>query len=131
MFYTLSCVLLQMMRQCHEVEGEDVEGEKSDEDATDEEDEGNETDKDTNANLEERDDVLTDDILPQAQATQEIEDTHETLTPYTGVDAILVLVVLVLVCRRTYQLGDEGLSSAGTKLISIFITDEVTFTKPM
>ncbi|GKB22739.1 hypothetical protein Tco_0862140 [Tanacetum coccineum] len=39
------------------------------------------TDKDTNANLEERDDVLTDDILPQAQATQEIEDTHVTLTP--------------------------------------------------
>ncbi|GJS63181.1 hypothetical protein Tco_0677745 [Tanacetum coccineum] len=65
----------------HEVEGGDVEGEKSDEDATDEEDEGNETDKDTNANLEERDDVMTDDILPQAQATQEIEDTHVTLTP--------------------------------------------------
>ncbi|GKB02740.1 hypothetical protein Tco_0830829 [Tanacetum coccineum] len=64
----------------HEVEGGDVEGEKSDEDATDEEDEGNETDKDTNANLE-RDDVMTDVILPQVQATQEIEDTHVTLTP--------------------------------------------------
>ncbi|GJS68503.1 hypothetical protein Tco_0683068 [Tanacetum coccineum] len=59
----------------------DVEGEKSDEDATDEEDKGNETDKDTKANLEGRDDVMTDVILPQVQATQEIEDTHVTLTP--------------------------------------------------
>ncbi|GJY56119.1 hypothetical protein Tco_0455234 [Tanacetum coccineum] len=65
----------------NEVEGVDVEGEKSDEDATDEEDKGNETDKDTNANLEGRDDVMTDVILPQVQATQEIEDTHVTLTP--------------------------------------------------
>ncbi|GJZ27174.1 uncharacterized mitochondrial protein-like protein [Tanacetum coccineum] len=65
----------------NEVEGVDVEGEKSDEDATDEEDQGNETDKDTNANLEGRDDVMTDVILPQVQATQEIEDTHVTLTP--------------------------------------------------
>ncbi|GJT68377.1 hypothetical protein Tco_1019857 [Tanacetum coccineum] len=64
----------------NEVEGVDVEGEKSDEDATDEEDKGNETDKDTNANLEGRDDVMTDVILPQVQATQEIEDTHVTLT---------------------------------------------------
>ncbi|GJX55008.1 retrovirus-related pol polyprotein from transposon TNT 1-94 [Tanacetum coccineum] len=57
-----------------EVEGEEVEGEKSDEDATYEEDQGNEADKDTNANLEGRDDVMTDVILPQVQATQEIED---------------------------------------------------------
>ncbi|GJS56814.1 hypothetical protein Tco_0651598 [Tanacetum coccineum] len=64
----------------NEVEGVDVEGEKSDEDATDVEDQGNETDKDTNANLEGRDDVMTDVILPQVQATQEIEDTHVTLT---------------------------------------------------
>ncbi|GKE71224.1 hypothetical protein Tco_1529296, partial [Tanacetum coccineum] len=64
-----------------EVEGEEVEGEKSDEDATYEEDQGNEADKDTNANLEGRDDVMTDVILPQVQATQEIEDTHVTLTP--------------------------------------------------
>ncbi|GJW78627.1 hypothetical protein Tco_0140309, partial [Tanacetum coccineum] len=56
----------------NEVERVDVEGEKSDEDATDE---------DTNANLEGRDDVMTDVILPQVQATQEIEDTHVTLTP--------------------------------------------------
>ncbi|GJX13829.1 hypothetical protein Tco_0205587 [Tanacetum coccineum] len=65
----------------NEVEGVDAEGEKSDEDATYVEDQGNEADKDTNANLEGRDDVMTDVILPQVQATQEIEDTHVTLTP--------------------------------------------------
>ncbi|GJR80384.1 hypothetical protein Tco_0151169 [Tanacetum coccineum] len=65
----------------HEVEGVDVKGEKSDEDATDEEDEGNEMDKDTKANLEGRYDVMTYVILPQVQATQEIEGTHVTLTP--------------------------------------------------
>ncbi|GJY82563.1 hypothetical protein Tco_0495939 [Tanacetum coccineum] len=65
----------------NEVEGMDAEGEKSDEDATYVEDQGNEADKDTNANLEGRDDVMTDVILPQVQATQEIEDTHVTLTP--------------------------------------------------
>ncbi|GJS43999.1 hypothetical protein Tco_0569042 [Tanacetum coccineum] len=32
--------------------------------------------------------------------------------------------------RSYFQLGDEGLSSGGTKLNSIFITAEVTFTKP-
>ncbi|GJT68566.1 retrovirus-related pol polyprotein from transposon TNT 1-94 [Tanacetum coccineum] len=65
----------------NEVEGMDVEGAKSDEDATYVEDQGNETVEDTNANLEGRDDVMTDVILPQVQATQEIEDTHVTLTP--------------------------------------------------
>ncbi|GJZ08545.1 hypothetical protein Tco_0542828 [Tanacetum coccineum] len=65
----------------NEIEGVDVEGEKSDEDATDEEDQGNETNKDTNANLERRNDVMTDVILPQVQATQEIEDSYVTLTP--------------------------------------------------
>ncbi|GJZ85880.1 hypothetical protein Tco_0651219 [Tanacetum coccineum] len=44
------------------------------------EDQGNEADRDTNANLEGRDDVKTDVVLPQVQATQEIEDTHVTLT---------------------------------------------------
>ncbi|GJU93105.1 hypothetical protein Tco_1317861 [Tanacetum coccineum] len=33
------------------------------------------------SNLDGRDDVMTDVILPQVQATQEIEDTHVTLTP--------------------------------------------------
>ncbi|GJW92690.1 hypothetical protein Tco_0170243 [Tanacetum coccineum] len=62
-------------------EGMDVEGTKSDEDATYVEDQGNEADRDTNANLEGRDDVKADVVLPQVQATQEIEDTHVTLTP--------------------------------------------------
>ncbi|GJR19169.1 hypothetical protein Tco_0967696 [Tanacetum coccineum] len=65
----------------NEVAGMDVEGAKSDDDATYVEDQGNEAVKDTNANLEGRDDVITDVILPQVQATQEIKDTHVTLTP--------------------------------------------------
>ncbi|GKF07528.1 hypothetical protein Tco_0041752, partial [Tanacetum coccineum] len=64
----------------NEVEGMDVEGTNSDEDTTYVEDQGNEAVKDTNANLEGRDDVMTDVILPQVQATQEIKDTHVTLT---------------------------------------------------
>ncbi|GJR69828.1 hypothetical protein Tco_0015893 [Tanacetum coccineum] len=65
----------------NEVEGTNVEGAKSDEDATYEEDQGNEAVEDTNTDLDGRDDVMTDVILPQVQATQEIEDTHVTLTP--------------------------------------------------
>ncbi|GJY08704.1 hypothetical protein Tco_0375758 [Tanacetum coccineum] len=65
----------------NEIEMTNVEGAKSDEDATYVEDQGNEAVEDTNANLEGRDDVMTDVILPQVQATQEIEDTHVTLTP--------------------------------------------------
>ncbi|GKD57875.1 hypothetical protein Tco_1291262 [Tanacetum coccineum] len=49
----------------NEVEGMDVEGAKSDDDATYVEDQGNEAVEDTNANLEGRDDVMTDVILPQ------------------------------------------------------------------
>ncbi|GKB32869.1 hypothetical protein Tco_0872270, partial [Tanacetum coccineum] len=62
----------------NEVEGMDVEGAKSDDDATYVEDQGNEAVEDTNANLKGRNDVMTDVILPQVQATQEIEDTHVT-----------------------------------------------------
>ncbi|GJV65052.1 hypothetical protein Tco_1475880 [Tanacetum coccineum] len=65
----------------NEVEGTNVEGAKSDEEATYEEDQGNEAVNDTNTDLDRRDDVMTDVILPQVQATQEIEDTHVTLTP--------------------------------------------------
>ncbi|GJX86475.1 hypothetical protein Tco_0337249, partial [Tanacetum coccineum] len=65
----------------NEVKGVDVEGAKSDDDDTYGEDQGNEAAEDTNANLEGRNDVMTDVILPQVQATQEIEDTHVTLTP--------------------------------------------------
>ncbi|GJT02076.1 hypothetical protein Tco_0823245 [Tanacetum coccineum] len=46
-----------------------------------EEDQGNEAVEDTNTDLDGRDDVMTDVILPQVQATQEIEDNHVTLTP--------------------------------------------------
>ncbi|GJY68286.1 retrovirus-related pol polyprotein from transposon TNT 1-94 [Tanacetum coccineum] len=59
----------------NEVEGMDVEGM----DVEDAEDQGNEAVNDTNTNLEGRDDVMTDAILPQVQATQKIEDTHVTL----------------------------------------------------
>ncbi|GJW09491.1 hypothetical protein Tco_1575318 [Tanacetum coccineum] len=44
----------------NDVEGTNVEGAKSDEDATYEEDQGNEAVEDTNTNLEGRDDVMTD-----------------------------------------------------------------------
>ncbi|GJW41632.1 hypothetical protein Tco_0067477 [Tanacetum coccineum] len=62
----------------NEVEGANVEGAKTDEEATYEEDQGNEAVDDTNTDLDRRDDVMTDVILPQVQATQEIEDTHVT-----------------------------------------------------
>ncbi|GKE85371.1 hypothetical protein Tco_1559113, partial [Tanacetum coccineum] len=64
----------------NEVDGANVEGAKTDEDATYEEDQGNEAVEDTNTDLDGKDNVMTDVILPQVQATQEIEDTHVTLT---------------------------------------------------
>ncbi|GJY01802.1 hypothetical protein Tco_0359954 [Tanacetum coccineum] len=60
----------------NEVEGTNVEGAKSDEEATYEEDQGTEAVEDTNTDLDGRDEVMTDVILPQVQATQEIEDTQ-------------------------------------------------------
>ncbi|GJU42035.1 hypothetical protein Tco_1194992 [Tanacetum coccineum] len=63
------------------ISGKNVEGAKSDEDATYEEDQGNEAVEDTNTDLDGRDDVMTDVILPQVQATQEIERHAVTLTP--------------------------------------------------
>ncbi|GKA10371.1 hypothetical protein Tco_0689804 [Tanacetum coccineum] len=65
----------------NEVEGTNVEGAKSDEEATYEKDQGYEAVKDTNTDLDGRENVMSDVILPQVQATQEIEDTHVTLTP--------------------------------------------------
>ncbi|GJY83971.1 hypothetical protein Tco_0497347, partial [Tanacetum coccineum] len=62
----------------NEVEGMDVEGEKSDEDATYVEDQGNEVDIDTNANLEGRDDVKTDVVSPQPSFTAQ---TNRPPTP--------------------------------------------------
>ncbi|GJS44627.1 hypothetical protein Tco_0594748 [Tanacetum coccineum] len=54
----------------NEVEGVDVEGDKSDEDATYVEDQGNEADRDTNANLEGRDDVMADVKYPVHSITE-------------------------------------------------------------
>ncbi|GJZ42615.1 hypothetical protein Tco_0589870 [Tanacetum coccineum] len=65
----------------NEVEGANVEGAKTDEDATYEEDQGNEAVEDTNTDLDGRDAVMPNVILPQVQATQDVEDTHVTLTP--------------------------------------------------
>ncbi|GJZ37613.1 hypothetical protein Tco_0583804 [Tanacetum coccineum] len=62
------------------VAGRCCNGAKSDEDTTYVEVQGNEAVEDNNANLEGRDDVMTDVILPQVQATQQIKDTHVTLT---------------------------------------------------
>ncbi|GJX17020.1 hypothetical protein Tco_0217852 [Tanacetum coccineum] len=73
----------------NEVDGMDVEGEKSDEDATYVEDQGNEGDKDTNANLEGRDDVKTNVVLPQSSSVSS-GFVSNMLNPNqdTGVDAI-------------------------------------------
>ncbi|GKF63047.1 hypothetical protein Tco_0183101, partial [Tanacetum coccineum] len=67
----------------------DVEGEKSDEDATYVEDQGNEADRDTNANLEGRDDVKADVVLPQSSSVSS-GFISNMLNPNqdTGVDAI-------------------------------------------
>ncbi|GJZ37151.1 hypothetical protein Tco_0583342 [Tanacetum coccineum] len=59
---------------------DDYSWKKSDEDATYVEDQGNKADRDTNANLEGRDDVMADVVLPQVQVTQEIKDTRVALT---------------------------------------------------
>ncbi|GKD01741.1 hypothetical protein Tco_1172015, partial [Tanacetum coccineum] len=52
----------------NEVEGMNVEGVKSDEEATYEEDQEYEAVKDTNTDLDGRDDVMTDVILPQSSS---------------------------------------------------------------
>ncbi|GKF45410.1 hypothetical protein Tco_0131962, partial [Tanacetum coccineum] len=74
-------LILSMFDQLTTQKNKMLKGAKSDEDATYEEDQGNEAVEDTNTDLDGRDDVMTDVILPQVQATQEIEDTHVTLTP--------------------------------------------------
>ncbi|GJX13635.1 hypothetical protein Tco_0205393 [Tanacetum coccineum] len=65
----------------NEVEGANVEGESRMKMLHMKRIEENEAVEDTNTDLDGRDDVMTDVILPQVQATQEIEDTHVTLTP--------------------------------------------------
>ncbi|GJV66417.1 hypothetical protein Tco_1477245 [Tanacetum coccineum] len=73
----------------NEVEGTNVEGAKSDEDATYVKDQGNEADRDTNANLEGRDDVNADVVLPQSSSISS-GFVSNMLNPNqdTGVDAI-------------------------------------------
>ncbi|GJU29792.1 hypothetical protein Tco_1173381, partial [Tanacetum coccineum] len=75
----------------NEVEGVDVEGEKSDEDATYVEDQGNKADRDANANanLEGRDYVKADVVLPQSSSVSS-SFISNMLNPNqdTGVDAI-------------------------------------------
>ncbi|GKD96298.1 hypothetical protein Tco_1380195, partial [Tanacetum coccineum] len=73
----------------NEVEGMDVEGTKSDDDDTYVEDQGNEMVEDTNANLEGRDDVMSDVILPQSSSVSS-GFVSNMLNPNqdTGVDAI-------------------------------------------
>ncbi|GJZ64154.1 hypothetical protein Tco_0620575 [Tanacetum coccineum] len=73
----------------NEVEGVDVEGEKSDEDATYVKEQGNEADRYTNANLEGRDDVKADVVLPQSSSVSS-GFVSNMLNPNqdTGVDAI-------------------------------------------
>ncbi|GJY97364.1 hypothetical protein Tco_0514274 [Tanacetum coccineum] len=78
------------------VQGMDVEGAKSDDDATYVEDKGNETVKDTNANLEGRNDEMTDVTLPQVQATQEAVDVVVTEV-MTEFEKILILKINNLV----------------------------------
>ncbi|GKC49701.1 hypothetical protein Tco_1072446, partial [Tanacetum coccineum] len=63
-----------------EVQGANTEEEEMEEEATHEEDEANELYRDVNVNLEGRDTVITDALLPNVQATQETEDTHVILT---------------------------------------------------
>ncbi|GJS79829.1 hypothetical protein Tco_0729710 [Tanacetum coccineum] len=69
----------------NEVEGVDVEGEKSDEDATYVEDQGNEVDRYTNANLEGRDDVKAD---VSSSVSSGFVSNMLNLNQDTGVDAI-------------------------------------------
>ncbi|GKB35423.1 hypothetical protein Tco_0880365 [Tanacetum coccineum] len=57
-----------------------VEGDMINEEETHEEVEANVLYRDVNVNLEGRDTLMTDVLLPNVQATQETEDTHVTLT---------------------------------------------------
>ncbi|GKC83238.1 hypothetical protein Tco_1138955, partial [Tanacetum coccineum] len=63
-----------------EVQGVNIEDEKTNEAANNEEDEGNELYRDLNVNLEGSKTVMIVAPLPHVQATQETEDTHVILT---------------------------------------------------
>ncbi|GKA05548.1 hypothetical protein Tco_0684668 [Tanacetum coccineum] len=63
-----------------EVQGGNIEEEEMGEEAAHEEDEANELYRDVNINLEGRDTVMTDALLPNVQGTQVTEDTHVIIT---------------------------------------------------
>ncbi|GKE06586.1 hypothetical protein Tco_1398604, partial [Tanacetum coccineum] len=69
-----------------EVQGANTEDEEMDEEVTHEEDEANELYRDMNVNLEGRDTMMTDALLPNVQATQETEDTHVIITAPVNVE---------------------------------------------
>ncbi|GJV59875.1 retrovirus-related pol polyprotein from transposon TNT 1-94 [Tanacetum coccineum] len=77
----------------NEVEGTNVEGAKSDEDATYEEDQGNEAVEDTNTNLDRRDDVMTDVILPRLKALEdnfsELRQTNQYAEALSSIPGIV------------------------------------------
>ncbi|GKA96886.1 hypothetical protein Tco_0818981 [Tanacetum coccineum] len=62
------------------IQDANVKGDMINEEETNEEVEANVLYRDVNVNLEERDTVMTDALLPNVQATQETEDTHVILT---------------------------------------------------
>ncbi|GJZ52830.1 hypothetical protein Tco_0607715, partial [Tanacetum coccineum] len=77
-----------------EVQGTNTRDEEMDEEVTHEEDEANELYRDVNINLEGRDTVMTDALLPNVQETQETEDTHVIITALInpeGIDSIFTL----------------------------------------
>ncbi|GJU05871.1 hypothetical protein Tco_1122301 [Tanacetum coccineum] len=63
-----------------EVQGTNIEDEEMDEEATHEEEESNELYRDVNINMEGRDTVMTDALLPNVLGTQIAEDTHVKIT---------------------------------------------------
>ncbi|GKE09913.1 hypothetical protein Tco_1413464, partial [Tanacetum coccineum] len=63
-----------------EVQGANTRDKEMDEEATHEEDEANGLYKDVNVNLEGRDTMMTNALLPNVQATQETEDTYVIIT---------------------------------------------------
>ncbi|GKE73847.1 hypothetical protein Tco_1535888, partial [Tanacetum coccineum] len=63
-----------------EVQGVNIMEEKMDEEATHEEDEVNKLYRDVNINLEGRDTMMTNALLPNVQGTQVTEDTHVIIT---------------------------------------------------
>ncbi|GJV16382.1 retrovirus-related pol polyprotein from transposon TNT 1-94 [Tanacetum coccineum] len=94
----------------NEVEGMDVEGAKSDEDATYVEDQGNEAVEDTNANLEGRDDVMTDVILPQTKALEDnvLGTQYKTINMLNTLLTIPGIILLVITVTSLNKKPRDG-----------------------